>query len=485
MPRPLLLAVDADPEALAADRGRTCSAASAATSGSAASSPRTALCAQLERAPEIGATRSLPVLADQWLPGVPGAELLARVRTLHPDARRALLVPWGAWADRPTAEAILRGDGPRRHQLLRAQAVDRTRDELFNRTVARVRPRVVAHRTSPDLREVVVVAERRAARGHAHPEPADPQRDPARVPRAGHRRRHGGAGADRRSGPGGPDRSVVVWMPALGGTRAARPDRRRDLRGLGHPRRPCADEERDFDVLVVGAGPAGLAAAVYASSEGLRVLVVERESLGGQAGLELADPQLPRLLARPQRRGAGTARLPAGVGVRRPLPAHARGHCASAPERGGFTAAGRGGRRGHRARRSSWPPAWPTGVWASPLWRRSAAPASTTAPASPRPRRWRACTSWCVGGGNSAGQAVLHLPAVCRGRAPRRALGRASARGCRQYLVDEIEATPGITVHLDAEVVGGGGRGLAAGGRHRQPHDRRSASASRPTGCSS
>jgi len=39
-----------------------------------------------------------------------------------------------------------------------------------------------------------------------------------------------------------------------------------------------------FDVVVVGAGPAGLAAAVYASSEGLRALVVERESIGGQAG---------------------------------------------------------------------------------------------------------------------------------------------------------------------------------------------------------
>jgi thioredoxin reductase len=39
-----------------------------------------------------------------------------------------------------------------------------------------------------------------------------------------------------------------------------------------------------FDVVVVGAGPAGLAAAVYASSEGLKTLVVEREAVGGQAG---------------------------------------------------------------------------------------------------------------------------------------------------------------------------------------------------------
>jgi thioredoxin reductase (NADPH) len=39
-----------------------------------------------------------------------------------------------------------------------------------------------------------------------------------------------------------------------------------------------------FDVVVVGAGPAGLATAVYAASEGLRIIVVECRSFGGQAG---------------------------------------------------------------------------------------------------------------------------------------------------------------------------------------------------------
>lgn len=39
-----------------------------------------------------------------------------------------------------------------------------------------------------------------------------------------------------------------------------------------------------FDVVILGAGPAGLAAAVYAASEGLRTLVVEQEAVGGQAG---------------------------------------------------------------------------------------------------------------------------------------------------------------------------------------------------------
>lgn len=38
------------------------------------------------------------------------------------------------------------------------------------------------------------------------------------------------------------------------------------------------------DVVIVGAGPAGLAAAVYAASEGLKTAVLERDAIGGQAG---------------------------------------------------------------------------------------------------------------------------------------------------------------------------------------------------------
>src|SRR5207244_7187641 len=46
----------------------------------------------------------------------------------------------------------------------------------------------------------------------------------------------------------------------------------------------AVDEEHVRDLIVVGAGPAGLAAAVYGASEGLDVLVIESSAPGGQAG---------------------------------------------------------------------------------------------------------------------------------------------------------------------------------------------------------
>ena len=73
-------------------------------------------------------------------------------------------------------------------------------------------------------------------------------------------------------------------MPAIGGTRLVDPTDAEILEAWGIPTN-LRDADRDFDLLVVGAGPAGLGAAVYASSEGVRTVVVEREAIGGQAGM--------------------------------------------------------------------------------------------------------------------------------------------------------------------------------------------------------
>jgi thioredoxin reductase (NADPH) len=65
------------------------------------------------------------------------------------------------------------------------------------------------------------------------------------------------------------------------GKTVVRPQLRRVAELLGLTTEPAAAE---YDVVVVGAGPAGLAAAVYGASEGLRTIVIEREAPGGQAG---------------------------------------------------------------------------------------------------------------------------------------------------------------------------------------------------------
>jgi thioredoxin reductase (NADPH) len=74
-------------------------------------------------------------------------------------------------------------------------------------------------------------------------------------------------------------RLPVVQLP--GGERLEAPDPAALARRLGWVVQPSAEV---YDLSIYGAGPAGLSAAVYAASEGLRVAVVERDAVGGQAG---------------------------------------------------------------------------------------------------------------------------------------------------------------------------------------------------------
>ena len=82
---------------------------------------------------------------------------------------------------------------------------------------------------------------------------------------------------------GGPLPAEVDWpvVRVIGGKTVVQPPHRRVAELLGLTTEPALPQ---YDTVIVGAGPAGLAAAVYASSEGLRTLVVEREAPGGQAG---------------------------------------------------------------------------------------------------------------------------------------------------------------------------------------------------------
>ena len=102
---PVLVAVDPDPSALGDIERELSDRYASRYRISCTRSPEEAL-AVLARLSEAGEEVAL-VLAAQSLPGTTGGELLERVRQLHPDAKRGLLVSGGAWADPPTAEAIL------------------------------------------------------------------------------------------------------------------------------------------------------------------------------------------------------------------------------------------------------------------------------------------------------------------------------------------------------------------------------------------
>jgi thioredoxin reductase (NADPH) len=78
-----------------------------------------------------------------------------------------------------------------------------------------------------------------------------------------------------------PSREDQPAIKLVGGKTVVRPTLRRVAELLGLTTEPARPE---YDVVVVGAGPSGLAAAVYGASEGLCTLVVEREAPGGQAG---------------------------------------------------------------------------------------------------------------------------------------------------------------------------------------------------------
>jgi thioredoxin reductase (NADPH) len=217
------------------------------------------------------------VLADLWLLGGPddtGPRLLACVRDLHPRAKRVLLIDWGAWRYDETSEAIkdAMALGHIDYYLMKPW---RSPDEFFHRTISefihewsrhntflRQEVEVVAQWT-PRVHEMVSLLARNGVPHAFHPCDSDEGRELL-----------------AEHGIGDTDKPVVFL---LGGEPLVDPTNEELVNAYGvRTRLPRA--ERDFDLIVVGAGPAGLAASVYGASEGLRTLTIERESIGGQAG---------------------------------------------------------------------------------------------------------------------------------------------------------------------------------------------------------
>jgi thioredoxin reductase (NADPH) len=244
-------------------------------------------------------------------------------------------------------------------------------------------------------------------------------------------------------------------MPAIGGTVLVDPSDA-DLCEAWGIRTTLDDDDRDFDVVVIGAGPAGLATSVYTSSEGLRVLVVERETLGGQA----SSSSLIRNYLGFSRGLSGSDLAQRGYQQAWVFGAHfllTREVRAVTPLEDGFEVAISDVGSVHAA----------TVVLATGVSYRRLGIESLEAltgagvyygASVSEAQGLTGLRVVVLGGGNSAGQAVLHLARyaahvrlVVRGQD----LGEAMS----QYLVDEIQANPGITVHPECEVSGGGGEG--------------------------
>ena len=299
----------------------------------------------------------------------PGADLLTHARELHPAVKRGLMIGWGDWAKPDTADAISTAMtlGKIDYYVLKPQ---RCPDELFHRTVAEFLFEWARHE-SPLQGEIEIVAELGSPR-------AAELRDLLSrngIPYACHPPESAeGKAILEDSGHG----DLTVPIAKVGGGRFIVDPTNVELADAFGVSTHLG-EDTQFDVVVIGAGPAGLAAAVYASSEGMRALVDRARGDRRPGRVELADPQLPRFLTRGQRLRPRPARLPAGLGLRDRVSADARGRRAAA---GGEAACAEdvGRRPRSRRSRSCSPPESPTGGSRSRRSAASRARASSTAP---------------------------------------------------------------------------------------------------------
>ena len=221
---------------------------------------------------------------------------------------------------------------------------------------------------------------------------------------------------------------------------------------------PVSPETMDFDVVIVGAGPAGLSAAVYGASEGFSTLVVDKGGIGGQAtSSSLIRNYLgfPRgLSGRQLARRAYDQAWVFGAELRLHADRHRPGARGRPPARRRCRTAARCGRQP-----CSWPWGPATAGSGCRRSRRLTAPASTTAAPTSEAAGLVGREVFIVGGANSAGQAALHLARYAKQRhargpgrvPPRRDVGVPRPRGRSD--ADNIE------VRTETEVVGGGGDG--------------------------
>jgi thioredoxin reductase (NADPH) len=212
------------------------------------------------------------LLADQRMPQMTGVEFISRAMDLYPDARRVLLT---AYADTDAAIQAI-NQAKIHHYLLKPwdppeEQLYPVLDDLLEDWQASFRPaldqvRVLGHRWSPRSYGVRdFLARSQVPYRWLDVENAEHDAEVRGVVEA--------VGAE-------PSQLPLVLFPD--GASLANPSSAEIAQKLGLRTRA---ETPFCDLLIVGGGPAGLAAAVYGASEGLRTVMIEREAPGGQAGM--------------------------------------------------------------------------------------------------------------------------------------------------------------------------------------------------------
>jgi thioredoxin reductase (NADPH) len=384
------------------------------------------------------------VLAGQRLSEMSGSELLDEARHLHPHSKRGLLIAWGDWGDRATGEAIFDSIAHGRvdHYVLRPAA---SPDELFHQAISSLLLEwSEAQRALPNT--IYVVGESWSGRAYELRDLLERCAFP-----------HAFCLADSNDGralvaeAGEGAKLPLVVMPD--GTVLMDPSNADLTRAAGSPVDP---EGTDFDLVIVGAGPAGLSAAVYGASEGFGTLVVDQGGLGGQATSSslirnyLGFPRgvSGRRLAQQAHEqawvfGANFAFMQKATELRREHDglSIALSDCGRVSARAVLLATGASYRR--------------LGVPALEALNGAGVFYGGTTAEAPAMAGQHV---YVLGGANSAGQAALHLARYAR-RVTLVVRAQALGAGMSDYLVRQVEATSNLEVRLGTEIVGGGGDG--------------------------